>query len=150
MAPTAADQAQRKRELAAIHVAVSQLGLDDETYRALLREQLGVASAKELDGAGRHRLLEALRQRGWVGRQGAPADRQAAKIRALWGELERRGLLRDASLAALRAFTRRMTGVAEPRWITAEQSNVVIEGLKAWLRRGPIVAPTVEGDQHGA
>jgi phage gp16-like protein len=130
----------RRRELAAIHAAVKQLGLDDDTYRALLRQQCNVDSAAGLDGPGRHRILDALRARGWQPPKSPPRSgpgaAQAAKIRALWGELERRGLVRDGSVKALRSFVRRMTGVEEGEWLDGPRANVVIEALKGWLHRG--------------
>lgn len=54
----------RKRELAAIHVAKAQLGLDDGTYRDMLWTVARVRSAADLDWAGRKRVLDHLASRG--------------------------------------------------------------------------------------
>ncbi len=143
-----AQRDQRSRELAAIHTALRQLGLDDDTYRALLREQLQVGSAKDLDERGRHKLLDLLRERGFKQvpdrRPQGPGDPQTGKIYALWGELQRSGRLRDGSAKALRSFVHRMTGAHDPRWLDAMQANVVIEGLKAWLARPLAEEPAAE------
>ncbi|MDR2220995.1 MAG: regulatory protein GemA [Methylobacillus sp.] len=56
---------ERKRELAQIHIAKAQLGLDDETYRDMLWTVGRARSAGDLDHAGRRRVLEHLTARGW-------------------------------------------------------------------------------------
>ncbi len=61
----------RRRELAAIHVAKKQLGLDDDTYRAMLWTLGRVESAADLDHAGRQAVIEHLRRRGFVRAQPA-------------------------------------------------------------------------------
>ncbi len=55
----------RKKELAQIHIAKAQLGLDDETYRVLLWTVGKVRSSKDLDQAGRREVLKHFRARGW-------------------------------------------------------------------------------------
>lgn len=55
----------RTRELAAIHVAKRQLALDDDTYRDMLWAVARVRSAKDLDFAGRKRVLDHLRAVGF-------------------------------------------------------------------------------------
>ena len=65
-APRAASPAQRRgKELAQIHIAQQQLGLDDETYRAMLEGVAGVRSARDLDDAGRAKVLAHLRASGF-------------------------------------------------------------------------------------
>lgn len=51
----------RKTELAQIHIAKAQLGMDDETYRAMLWTIARVKSAGDLDWTGRKRVLEHLK-----------------------------------------------------------------------------------------
>lgn len=51
----------RSKDLAAIHIAAQQLGMDDATYRDMLWTIARVRSAKDLDWAGRRRVLEHLR-----------------------------------------------------------------------------------------
>jgi len=55
----------RNRELAQIHIAKAQLGLDDATYRDMLWSIGRVRSAGDLDFTGRKRVLEHLRLRGF-------------------------------------------------------------------------------------
>ncbi|MBP6636054.1 MAG: regulatory protein GemA [Sulfuritalea sp.] len=69
----------RNGELAMIHMAKAQLGLDDATYRDMLWTLAQVRSSAALDHAGRRKVLEHLKSRGArIGRAGqgrAPADR---------------------------------------------------------------------------
>lgn len=64
----------RNRDLAAIHAGAKALGMDDDTYRAMLWTQARVRSAKDLDFAGRRRVLDHLRD---LGAPGAPANEWA-------------------------------------------------------------------------
>lgn len=54
----------RRAELAKIHLAKKVLGLDDETYRAMLRNVAGVDSAADLDARGRRAVLDHLHGKG--------------------------------------------------------------------------------------
>ncbi len=141
----------RKTELAAIHIAKKELGLDDENYRFTLRAVCGVESASALDFIGRQKILMHFRALGWnpgapgaktSGRNGKPVKRekptgQASKIWALWFELHRQGAVENKSIHALNAFVKRTTKGECDRleWLTAEQANAVIEAQKQWLRR---------------
>lgn len=131
-----------------IHLAKKELRLDDWTYRQLVRNTSSRFRREPVDSAGlmntreRAALIEALHGFGFrraVNRPAAPAPGsfQEKKIRELWRLLGEAGALRDASDKGLHAFISRQTSGAQsiPRWLTAEQANKVIEGLKAWLRR---------------
>jgi phage gp16-like protein len=59
----------RKAELAKIHIAKSQLGMDDDTYRQMLWTVARVNSSKDLDEGGRRRVLEHMRAIGFKGKQ---------------------------------------------------------------------------------
>lgn len=61
--------AKRKRELAQIHIAKSDLGLDDDTYRALLKDVAGVDSAAKLNAKQRTAVLERFKTKGWVNKK---------------------------------------------------------------------------------
>ncbi|MGH8012575.1 MAG: regulatory protein GemA [Candidatus Binataceae bacterium] len=120
--------------------------LDDQTYRDIVRRvsgkfrRLGIDSAGVMTSRERAALIDELRGYGFrrvePRKSVAPGAPQGAKIRALWQALEVAGALHDASEKALRAFVLRQTGVVSiPQWLTAEQANKVIEGLKAWHAR---------------
>lgn len=137
---TAADI--RKRELAQIHIARQQLGMDEETYRAMLWAVARVRSAKDLDWTGRKRVLDHLKMSGFKVRPAKAAktrslarDDRSRKIRALWLDLHRLGEVRDPSEAALATFVQRQTGVEALQWLDGAQASRVIEQLKQWLAR---------------
>ncbi len=56
---------QRRKDLAMIHLAKKDLGLDDDMYRDILKQCCGVESSAELDQPNRRKLLAFFRGRGW-------------------------------------------------------------------------------------
>ena len=56
---------QRRRDLATIHMAKKQLGMDDAAYRDILWSVARVRSSSELDQAGRSKLLDHFKACGW-------------------------------------------------------------------------------------
>lgn len=128
--------ADRRRELAAIHVGRQRLGLAEQDYRAILRRVTGKASAAELDDAERRRMLDELRRLGFAAARPRPlAEPQHRMIRGLWIDLGKAGKLRDRSDRALDAFCKRMTGIDRLEWLPVPAANSVIEALKAWRER---------------
>lgn len=145
--PSAA-HARRRADLARIHVAKARLGLDDPTYRSVLRGLAGVDSAALLDARGRARVLAALREWGGLGRrapdpeaarrraaQGPSRNASAGKLRALWRRMHQAGIVHDGSAEALDAFVRHRAGVAGVSRLTGAQAARVIAALKAWEKR---------------
>lgn len=128
----------RQRELAIIHIAVSELGIDDDSYRQILYQVGKVDSSADLDAAGRSKLIHRLRQLGWKPktRQKVTARQpQDRKIRALWLDLAKRGIVRDRSENALATYVKRQTGVERLEWLDGRQAERVIEALKKWISR---------------
>jgi hypothetical protein len=56
---------QRRRDLAAIHMAKVQLDMTDDAYRDILWSVARVRSAGDLDQAGRSKVLDHFRACGW-------------------------------------------------------------------------------------
>ena len=56
---------QTRKDLAMIHLAKKELGLDDDMYRDILKQCCGVESSAELDQPNRRKLLAFFRGRGW-------------------------------------------------------------------------------------
>lgn len=132
----------RNAELAQIHIARAQLGLDDDTYRAVLWTVGRVKSAKDLDWTGRKALLDHFKAKGW--KPSAPRKAKAEKpvahgqpglIRRLWDELHAADKVADASDAALGAWLKRNRMPERPEWLNPNQLNRAIESLKRWLDR---------------
>lgn len=139
-------KAERSNELAKIHIAKAQLGLDEETYRHMLWSVARVRSAKDLDAGGREAVLAHLRGCGWKDtapagstpyRKGTPA----ALIRWLWTQIHRAGGVEDASDRALRRYIaghapgREGADEVAPQHLDRVQTSAIIEQLKAWLGR---------------
>lgn len=126
--------------LAAIHVAKKQLGLDDDTYRAVLVRVTGKESAREMSEIERQRVVEALRKRGFK-KASKPSRNKAAgpyrgKLQALWIAMWNLGLAADGTDAGLTAFVRRQTRVDHTRFlIHHDDATAVIEALKDWMAR---------------
>ena len=139
-----------------VHVARRELGIDDDAWRALLRQNFQVDSSKALDIAGLYRLVEHLKKCGFKVRhpgrtpgkgRGAARSRPLAgaaqekpggpaKIRALWLFLHHDlALVKDPSEAALAAYVKRITGVEALQWLDGAQTYRVIETLKKWAER---------------
>lgn len=133
----------RNRELAQIHIAKAQLGLDEETYRAVLKMIGRVESSADLDFSGRKRVLDHFKARGWkprgsrggISRGSSAEDPMSTKIRGLWASLHAAGKVSDPADGALMSFVRRQTGVQALQWANTRQKGQIIEALKAWLAR---------------
>jgi phage gp16-like protein len=131
----------RKRELAMIHIAKTQLGLDEDTYRAMLRSVAGVESSPDLSAAGRHDVLEHLKRLGFqpLRKRSARADDwrapRVAKIAALWRALAEAGVVRDRSERAMLKWCAGVTHKARLEWATGSDLNTCIEALKSWAAR---------------
>lgn len=123
-----AQQDRHRRELAAIHIAKQQLGLDEETYREVLRNVAGVTSAANLDAAGRRKVLDHFRAHGWQSRsKGRPrpaGDRQSliAKIRAQLAAADRPDAYADG-------MARHMFKVDRFEWCTPDQLRRIVAAL---------------------
>lgn len=122
-----------------IHVAKHQLGLDDDTYRALLIDLTGKDSCSKMTPKEQWRVIEELKRKGF---QKKPthrgkrliSDPQAKKIRALWLTMADCGIVRDRSEKALASCMRRFTGRTLED-ATVKQCQAMIEILKQWFDR---------------
>ncbi|WP_325893004.1 gp16 family protein [Grimontia sp. NTOU-MAR1] len=146
---------QRTRLIRLIHIGKRELGLDDETYRALLQRETGKDSCKNMLNNELDTVLRVMERQGFKRKktskpsqnkkrlspktQGQPTV--ISKIRALWITMAKDGVIRDGSEAALNAYVRRMTknqtgrGVDNLAWCSAQEALNVIERLKRWQKR---------------
>jgi phage gp16-like protein len=131
----------RRALIAKVHVAKTQLGLNDDDYRAVLLEVGGATSAADLSDAKLVAVVKRFEERGFnikARKPGAPrpADHPVAlKARALWISLHQLGAIDDPSEAALEAFARRQLRVAKLQWADQAQGYKLIEALKAMAQR---------------
>jgi phage gp16-like protein len=122
----------RNAQLAKIHIAIKQLGLDDETYRALLWTVARVKSSKDLDTHGRLAVLEHLKARGFVdrSRRRPSEDREPLvnKIRAMLHAAERADAYADG-------IAKRMFGSERFMWCNPAQLRKIVAALTYDQRR---------------
>ena len=132
--------AERNAELARIHIAKKQLGLDDATYRDMLWSIARVRSAGDLDFAGRKRVIEHLRSCGFK----STASRLTPNAsRSDWGWVnraagERQPLLRkiavmlrdtDREKEYVDAMAKRMCHVERIEFCTPAQLHDIVSAL---------------------
>ncbi|TFF20519.1 regulatory protein GemA [Jiella endophytica] len=148
--------------LAMMHVAKRDLGLDDDTYRAVLVRVTGKRSSKEMTDRERQAVLDEFRRQGFKpaskssGKATKPlSGPYAKKAQALWIALWNLGAVEDRRDSALLAFVCRQTGIERTEWILdAKHGRAVIEALKAWCQREGVdwevgtMAPD-HGKRHG-
>ena len=141
--------------LAMMHVAKRDLGLDDDTYRAVLVRVTGKRSSKDMTDRERQAVLDEFRRQGFKpaskarGKPGRPlSGPYAKKAQALWIALWNLGAVEDKRDSALLAFVCRQTGIERTEWILdARHGRSVIEALKSWCVREGV--EWLDGTRHG-
>ncbi|MGD9638363.1 MAG: gp16 family protein [Alphaproteobacteria bacterium] len=118
-----------------IHIAKNQLGLDDGTYRAVLKRIAGKESSSKLTYKQLVDVLNEFKNLGFKpARRVKIADNPKVRmVYALWSELYELKALKSKN--GLRTWIKKMTGVAAPEWLNERQLNTVIEALKQWIER---------------
>lgn len=153
----------RNQLLQLIHIAKTQLALDDDTYRLLLKAETGKTSCKNLGTKQLQQVLTTIESKGFKCRPSKRNDKQRLKgrlsprsgtakhatidkIRAIWITMYKQGHIRDGSEDALNKYVQRMTkqgngeGIASVAWLSASQAYTVLEGLKKWqCRINPVI-----------
>jgi phage gp16-like protein len=142
---------QRNADLAAIHVAIKQLGLDDGTYRAMLSNLTHgrIISSADATADERRTIIEHLRKLGFKKIPPRPADNAQDRLaRGLWLECFKMGAIRDRKEKAFLKFAKKVTGVERLEWMNAEDANKLIEAIKSIKRRKEDAAAEAEGGAH--
>lgn len=152
MIAPAFQRSDRQALTAKIHIGAKELGLDEDTRRAVLKKITGHLSSKDCTDAQLIMVLAHYRSLGWspAGAAKAPVARKAAaprtdrnpakhpvakKARALWISLHQLGAVRDPSERALEAFGKRQLGVDRLQWADQSQGFRLIEALKKMAER---------------
>jgi len=133
----------RTRDLKLLHVAKRQLGLDQDTWRALCQRLGGVNSSADLTPLGRARLLKELKAKGFVitPRGGAKpqlaADKQGMidKIEALLAEKRRLEGQAQVPWAYADAIARRLAKVDAVRFADVIGLRKILAALAIHVRR---------------
>ncbi len=131
--------------LAKIHIAKKELGLSDELYRDILQSRYKKDSAAKLNRFQAEDLVAHFKKQGFKVKRKAGGKASsssptydkpmARKIVALWINMALAGTIRYSSDAALQAYVKRMTGVANLAWCDDSQLFKLIEALKKWAKR---------------
>lgn len=129
--------------LATIHVAKKQLGLDDDTYRAVLNRVTGKTSSAEMTEPERWAVVDELRRLGFEkassGSRRALEGRYAKKLQALWIAGWNLGVVRNRDDRALIAMVKRQTGIDHVRFVRDPADAVrAIEALKAMTAKAGV------------
>lgn len=124
----------RTRELAKIHIAAKQLGMDDAAYRDMLWTVARVRSAKELDAAGRARVLDHLKACGFKGKRGRPHpgrphNADSAERGGQMGKIEALLAAKKRAWAYADGMAQRMYRVERVAWCNPEQLQGIIAAL---------------------
>lgn len=131
----------RNGDLARIHIAKQQLCMSDEDYRAMLWTHGRVQSSKDLDHAGRRRVLDYLQSIGFK-----PAPAKAAKrparptpapdklklVRRIRAQLISLGRKPDAYADGI---AKQMFGVNFYEWCTHDQLHAITAALGVQQRK---------------
>ncbi|MFO7578127.1 MAG: regulatory protein GemA [Pelovirga sp.] len=120
-----------RSDLAKIHIAKKDLGLDDDTYRGILWDRYHLDSAADLTPRQAADLIDLFRAKGW-----RPASfGQRGLIHVLWHKLADAGVIRHGDDSALQAYVAHATGRDSLHQLTVSEASRVIEMLKKWLER---------------
>lgn len=133
----------KQRLIKLIHIAKSQLGMDDDTYRLMLNNIGKANSTTKMTIAQLEKVLEHLKCCGFkvVATQSRvlASDAQSKKLRALWLCLHSAGEVRSGDEKSLAAFVKRHTKVEALQWLSSHQASMMIERLKKWAIRKEII-----------
>lgn len=141
-----------REQIAIIHVAVNQLNMPDDHYRAMLMYTAGVNSAAGLDAAGFRAVMLRLEKLGFVNRKSKPkaptygnrdgmaSPAQVSRIRTMWARWH--GADDDRALGH---WLMHSHCVSDLRFVDARTAQKALNGLKAMVTRRDRMAPVTSG-----
>ena len=133
-----------------IHIAKTQLKLDDESYRAVLMGCGGEDSCKLLGRSDLNKVLVRMRAMGFKAvskkRSGTSFIKdnktQLSKLRQVWREMDKAGYLRDGTDKGLLGWSKvqakrlnKNVPVQKLEWLKPSTLQGLIEQLKQWQKR---------------
>lgn len=132
----------RNNQLAMIHMAKAQLGLDDDTYRDIVRlvSNGRESSAGKLDYAERERLLDHLKGRGFKVQKHVKPEVDATRT-PIMGKVG--ALLADMKLpwAYADAMAKRMFNKPKIQWCDQAQLSAIVTALVKLQESGKYANP---------
>lgn len=119
----------RNQQLSKIHVAKKDLGMDDESYRAMLARVAGVTSAKDLNPRQVGLVLREFERLGWKQKPGRARPHAAADRAKLVGKIEAQLAEAGRPWDYADALAKRLYKVERLEWLDARQLGGVVTAL---------------------
>lgn len=135
----------RRRLYTLLQVGRQTLGLDEDSYRAILaaygarevdgRPSATTMSVSQLEQALEHQKRLGFRPKRRPGREDDWRQPRIDKITAIWCTLADAGVVRDRSERAMLRWCAGLTRKARLEWASSADLNACIEALKSWAAR---------------
>ena len=127
----------RNAELAKIHIAKKQLGIDDDTYRLMLQNIAGVVSAADLNQDGRYAVLEYFKKVGFKQEiKGRPKNMEQKTSRsAQLKKIEALLTIGKKPWSYADALAKRICKIDKIAWVEADQLYKIITALQKHAKR---------------
>ena len=131
----------RNGDLSRIHIAKKQLALSEEDYRLILLKHGGASSSKDLDHAGRQRVLEYFKFLGFKPKalsnakrpaRPTPAPEKVKLVRRIRAQLISLDRLPDTYADGI---AHQMFGLQFYEWATPDQLHAISAALGAMQRK---------------
>lgn len=137
----AEDEEDRRKDLAMIHMAVKDLGIDRSSYEAMMFRVSGTKSAAAMMAKERTMLIEEFKRLGWKLNKTRPNEKtfqggsQVDFLKHLWGRLVASGKAKVAGEVGLNKFIMARFKVQRVEWLNPSQLRQAVEALKSWDAR---------------
>ena len=131
----------RKSLIAKIHIAKKELGLDDETYRDVIKQATDGKknSSSKCTDKQLTKVIELFKAKGWKTKQNTEfrtSNSISIKlIYVLWEKLFIAGAIKTKDKASLDKFVNKYTNISSVQWLDSKDASKIIEILKKWLAR---------------
>lgn len=125
----------RNQQLSKIHIAKKDLGLDDETYRALLSRITGQSSAKDLSPLLVAKVLQEFERLGWQPKQGRAKPKPAADKAKLVSKIEAQLAEAGRPWEYGDGLAKRLYQVERLEWLDSKQLGGVVAALAKDAKR---------------
>lgn len=159
-------QSEKSRLIQLVKIGQKQLNIDDDSYRAILKRLTNKTSATQCTIVELHQVIHELKQKGakityfakkplkptayspTTGEQ-AVKSQITHKIRAIWINMGKDGLLKDPSEKALNTYMRKIINKNRPtlalniQSLQSAEASRLLEILKSWHKR--ILIERLEG-----
>lgn len=119
----------RNQQLSKIHIAKKDLGLDEDTYRALLQRIAGKGSAKDLTPLDAAKVLQELERLGWKSKPGRAKPKPAVDRAKLVGKIEAQLAEAGRPWGYADGMAQKMYKVERLEWLNAKQLQGVVSAL---------------------